>query len=186
MIKHGARLGKVWAQKAHVSKKIVLYVKGVTVKYRELHSTKSFLVSQRQVAQTILYSSERKNPQGKRREKIEQGARLAEALKKAHNTNTKFHCREVTITLEDYKIFLYISKITISKTILHIGQHPVNVKTTRKGKRKRRREGKKKRKRKKRRKRKEKRTEKEGLKSFPLEAHRPLRICSLAQFHQWA
>ena len=29
---------------------------------------------------------------------------------KSHNTNTKFHFREVTITLVDYKIFLYISK----------------------------------------------------------------------------
>ena len=143
---------------------------------------KPFLVLQRQAAQTILHSSERKNPQGKRREKREQGARLEEALKKSHNTNTKFHCREVTITSEDYKIFLCISKITISKTILHIDQHPVKAKTTRKGKRKRRREGKKKKKRK----RKEKRTEKSGLKSSPFEAHRPLRIRSLAQFHQWA
>ena len=121
MIKQGARVGKLWAQKAHVSQKIVLYVKGVTIKYRELHSTKSFLVPQRQAAQTVLYSSERKNPQGERREKREQGARLAEALKKSYNTNTNFHCREVTITLEDYKIFLCISKITINKTILHIG-----------------------------------------------------------------
>ena len=147
---------------------------------------KSFLVPQRQAAQTVLYSSEIKNPQGKRREKREQGARLTEALKKSHNTNTKFHYREVTITSEDYKIFLCISKITISITILHIGQHPVKEKTTRKGKRKKRREGKKKRKRKKIRKMKEKRTKKAGLKSFLFEAHRPLRIRSLAQFHQWA
>ena len=167
MIKQGARLGKVWAQKVHVSQKIALYVKGVTVKYRELHSTKLLLVSQRQEAQTGLYSSERKNQRGKRREKKEQGARLAKALKNSHNTNTKFHWREVTITSEGYKIFLCISKITISKTILHIGQHLVKEKTTRKGKRKRRRkekrkergEGKKKRKRKKRRKRKEKNRE---------------------------
>ena len=31
MIKQGARLEKVWVQKAHVSQKIVLYFKGVTV-----------------------------------------------------------------------------------------------------------------------------------------------------------
>ena len=31
MIKQGARLGKVWAKKSHVSQKIVLYLKGITV-----------------------------------------------------------------------------------------------------------------------------------------------------------
>ena len=66
-------------------------------------------------------------------------------MKKSHNTNTKFHYGEVTITSEDHKIFL--SEITISKTIRHIGQHPVKEKITRKGKRKRRREGKRKRRR---------------------------------------
>ena len=136
--------------------------KGFTVKYRELRSMKPFLVPQRQATQIVLYSSERKNPQGKRKEKREHGARLAEALKKSHNTNTKFHCREVTITSEDYKIFLCISKITISKTILHIGQHPVKAKTIRNGKKKRRREGKKKRRRKKRRKKKEKKDRESG------------------------
>ena len=111
----------------------------------------------------------------------EQGARLVEAPKKSHNTNTKFHYREVSITSEGYKIFLYISEITISKTIRHIGQHPVKAQTIRKGKRKRRREGKrkrrgegkKKRKRKKRRKKKEKRIEKAGLQSFPFEVAAP-------------
>ena len=93
----------------------------------------------------------------------EQGARLAEALKKSHNTNIKFDYREVTITSEVYKIFLYISKIIISKTIRHIGQHPVKEKTT----------SKKKRKRKKRRKKKEKMTEKTGLQSFPFEVAAP-------------
>ena len=52
----------------------------------------------------------KKNPQGKRREKRKQGARLVEGSEKSHNTNTKFHFREVTITSEDYKIFLYISE----------------------------------------------------------------------------
>ena len=62
-------------------------------------------------------------------------------MKKSHNTNTKFQYREVTITLENYKIFLCISKITVSKNVLHISQHSVKEKTTRKGKRKRMREG---------------------------------------------
>ena len=35
---------------------------------------------------------------------------MVEALKKSHNTRTKFHCREVTITSKNYKIILYISK----------------------------------------------------------------------------
>ena len=65
MIKQGALLENIRAQKAHVSQKIVLYVKGITVKYKELHSMKSFLVSQRQAAQTVIYSSERNNPQKK-------------------------------------------------------------------------------------------------------------------------
>ena len=117
MIKQGALLEKIRAQKAHVSQKIVFYVKGITVKYKELHSTKPFLVSQRQAAQTVIHSSKRKNPQKKK----EQGAQLAEALKNSHNTNTKFHYREVTITLEGYKIFFCISEITISKTIRHVG-----------------------------------------------------------------
>ena len=53
MIKQGARLGKVWVKKSHVSQKIVLYFKGVTVKYRGLQSTEPFPAPQRQVAQTI-------------------------------------------------------------------------------------------------------------------------------------
>ena len=64
------------------------------------------------------------------------------ALKSSHNINTKFHYREVTITSEDYKIFLFISKITVSQTVLHISQHLVKEKTTRKGKRKERGRGK--------------------------------------------
>ena len=46
------------------------------------------------------------------------------------------------------KSFSTSQEITISKTVLHIGQHPVKAKTTRKGKRKRKRERKKRRKRK--------------------------------------
>ena len=84
----------------------------------------------------VPYSSERKNPQGKIRGKRKQGARFPETLKKSHNTNTEFHYKEVTITSKGYKISLCISKITIRKTILHIGQHPVKTKATGKRKKK--------------------------------------------------
>ena len=61
-------------------------------------------------------------------------------ISKELQLNTKFHYMEVTSTSGDYKIFLRISKITISESVLHICQHPVKAKTTRKGKRKRGRE----------------------------------------------
>ena len=126
-----------------IHKGLFFIFKEVTVKYKELHSAKSPLISQRQ---TVLCSSEWKNPIRKKKKR----ARIS-ALKKSHNTNTKFHYGEVTITSEDYKIFL--SEITIRKTIRHIGQHPVKVEITRKGKIKTRREGKRKRRREEKRKR---------------------------------
>ena len=132
----------------------------------------------------------KKNLQGKRREKRKQGARLVEALK-SHITQIQmfskklyFHFKEVTITSEDYKIFLYISenynqqsrslhlkKLQSAKpfptSIDHDRPTLVKEKTTRKGKRNRKggRRGK------------EGRTsimEKAGLKSVPSKAYRPL------------
>ena len=91
--------------------------KEVTVKYKELHSAKPPLISQRQAEQTILCSSKRKNPTRKKKKRVR-----SLALKKSHNTSTKFHYREVTITSKDYKIFLCILKITVSQTILYISQ----------------------------------------------------------------
>ena len=98
-----------------------------------------------------------------------------------------------------------------TSTILYIPEDhyrptPVKAKTTRKGKRKRKGKGRRrrrikrkemrrrKRKGRRRRKRKGMRGRKEGrkgimeeagLKNIPSEAYRPLRICSLVQFHQW-
>ena len=95
-------------------------------------------------------------PTGKKKRKERARSLIDKALKKSHNTNMKFHYREVTITSENYKIFLYISKITVSQTVLHISQHPVKAKTTRKGKRKRRREGERKRRRKRKKRRRKK------------------------------
>ena len=61
-------------------------------------------------------------------------------MKKSHNTNTKFHYREGTVTSEDYIIFL--SEITIRKTIRYIGQHQFKAKITIKGKKKENERGK--------------------------------------------
>ena len=136
---------------------LFLIFKEVTVKYKELHSVKPPLISQRQAAQTVLCSSERKNPTRKKKIRAR-----SSALKRSHNTDTKFHYGEVTITSKDYKIFL--SEITISKTIRLIGQHPVKAEITRKGKRNRMREGRRegKRKRKREGKKKRKRKKKSG------------------------
>ena len=138
-----------------IHKGLFFILKDVTVKYKELHSTKPPLISQRQAVQTVLCFSKRKNQIRKKKKRAR-----SSALKKSHNTNTKFHYGEVTITSEDYKIFL--SEITISKTILHISQYPVKAKTTRK--RKRRKEGKRKRRREEERKRKKRRKRKEKKK----------------------
>ena len=45
-----------------------------------------------------------------RKKKIIEKARssIGRSSEKSHNTNTKFHFREVTISSKDYKIFLYI------------------------------------------------------------------------------
>ena len=51
----------------------------------------------------------KKNPQGKKREEKARSS-VGRNFEKSHNTNTKFHFRDVTITSEDYKIFLYISE----------------------------------------------------------------------------
>ena len=113
-------------------------------------------------------------------------------------TKSFFTSQKITIS----KVVLRISKkkkFTIRRVVLHIGQHPVKVKTTRKRKegRKGKRKRKKMRKRKGRRRRKRKGgigrkegrigiMEKTGLKSFPSEAYRHLRIHSPFQFLQWA
>ena len=126
-----------------IHKGLFFIFKEVTVKYKELHSAKPPLISQRQAAQTVLCSSKRKNPTRKKKKKAR-----SSALKKSHNTSTNFHYREVTITSKDYKIFLCISKTIVSQTVLHISGHPIKAKTTRKGKRKIRRERERKRRRK--------------------------------------
>ena len=99
-------------------------------------------------------------------------------ISKELQLNTKFHYMEVTTTSENYKISLFISKITVKRKPFFTSAYTLSrQKTTRKGKRKRGRESekeegrgrerkrRKRRKRKKRRKKKEK-TEKAVLKSF--------------------
>ena len=117
-------------------------------------------------------------------------------ISKELQLNTKFHYMEVTITSENYKISLCISKIKVKRKPFFTSAYtPSRQKTTRKGKRKRgrasekekgrgrERKRRKRRKRKKRRKKKEKRR-KRYLKVFS--STPPLRIRSLAQFHHWA
>ena len=121
---------------------------------------------------TVPYSSERKNPQGKRRGKRKQGARLPETLKKSHNTNTELHYEEVTIASEGYKISLCSSKIQLAKPFFTsantLSRQKPREKGRREGKRKgrgrrkRRREGKRKRGRKRKKEEKKKRYRESG------------------------
>ena len=136
----------------------------------------------------------------KRREKRKQGARLVEA-RKSHITQIHNLISGKLQSPQRITKYFFTSqkKITISRAVFHIGQHPIKAKTTRKrkkgrkGKNRKKKRNRKKRKGKKRRKgrrkrkrkggigRKEGRTgimEKAGLKSFPSEAYRPLRIRS--------
>ena len=99
-------------------------------------------------------------------------------ISKELQLNTKFQYMEVTTTLENYKVSLCISKITVKRKPFFTSAYALSrQKTTRKGKRKRRRESAKEkgkgreRKRRKRRKRKKRRkkkgkTEKVVLKVF--------------------
>ena len=153
----------------------------------------------------------KKNPQGKRREKRKQGARLVEALKSHITQIQNFISGKLQSPQRITKSFFTYQKITISKVVLHISKNynqqshsshqstPSQGKNHKKGKEKEKEKGKEKEneKEKKRRRRKRKRgmgrkegrtgiMDKAGLKSFPFEAYRPLRIRSPVQFHQWA
>ena len=109
MIKQGARLGKVWVQKAHVSQKIVLYFKGVTVNTED-YSQWSRSLHLRDKRHKQFSTPQKEKPTRKKKRKEKARSSVGRSSEKSHNTNTKFHFREVTITLEDYKIFLYISE----------------------------------------------------------------------------
>ena len=87
-------------QKAHVSQKIVLYFKGVTVN-AENYSQRSRSLHLKDKRHKQFSTPQKEKPTR---------SSVGRSSEKSHNTNTKFHFREVTITLEDYKIFLYISK----------------------------------------------------------------------------
>ena len=76
-------------QKAHVSQKIVLYFKGVTVNAENYSQRSRFLhLRDKQHKQFSTHHKEKPTRKKNRKEKA----------------------REVTITSEDYKIFLYISE----------------------------------------------------------------------------
>ena len=80
MIKQGARLEKVWVQKAHVLQKIVIYFKGVTVNTGD-HSQRSRSLRLRDKRHKQFPTPQKEKPTRKRGEKRKQGARLVEALK---------------------------------------------------------------------------------------------------------
>ena len=109
MIKQGARLRKVWVQKAHVSQKIILYFKRVTVNTGD-YSQRSCSLHLRDKRHKQFSTPQKEKPTMKKKRKEKAMSSVGRSSEKSHNTNTKFHFREVTITSEDYKIFLYISK----------------------------------------------------------------------------
>ena len=189
-------------QKAHVSQKIVLYFKGVIVNTGDYSQRSRSLHLRDKRHKQFSTPQKEKNPQGKRREKRKQGARLVEALKSHITQIQNFISGKLQSPQRITKCFFTSQKITISKVVLHISkklqlakpfftsQHPVKAKTTRKRKRRKRR---KREKEKKKEKRKEKEKEKRGdrekigeegimekarLKSSLFEEYRPLRIRS--------
>ena len=50
----------------------------------------------------------KKTHKKKKKRKEKARSSVGRSFEKSHNTNTKFHFRDVTITSRDYKIFLYI------------------------------------------------------------------------------
>ena len=109
MIKQGARLRKVWVQKTHVSQKIVLYFKGITFNTEDyIQQIRSLHLRDKRHKQFSTPQKEKPTRKKKRKEKAR--SLVGRSSEKSHNINTKFHFREVTITSEDYKIFLYISE----------------------------------------------------------------------------
>ena len=108
MIKQEAQLGKVWSQKAHVSQKIVLYFKGFTIN-TENYSQRSHSLHLRDKRHKQFSTPQKEKPTRKNKRKEKVRSSVGRSSKKSHNTNIKFHFREIIITSEDYKTFLYIS-----------------------------------------------------------------------------
>ena len=109
MIKQGAWLRKVWVQKAHVSQKIVLYFKGVIVNTED-YNQRSRSLQLRDKRHKQFYTPQKEKPTRKKKRKDKARSSVGRSSEKSHNTNPKFHFKEVIITSEDYKIFLYISE----------------------------------------------------------------------------
>ena len=200
-------------QKVNVSQNIVLYFKGVTVNTGD-YSQRIHSLHLRDKWHKQFSTPQKEKPIRKKKRKEKARNSIGRSSKKSHKTNTKFHFREVTITSEHYKIFLYKKlqstksfstsqkkKITISKVVLHISKKK-NLQSAKlfftlansqkeKEKEKEKKNEKRKEEEKDKRGDREKRgeegiMEKAGLKSFPSEVYSPLRIRSPVQFHQWA
>ena len=143
-------------QKAHVSQKIVLYFKGVTVNSKD-YGQRSRSLNLRDKRHKQFSTPQKEKPTRKKKGKEKARSSVGRSSEKSHNTNTNFHSgklqspQRITKSLFTYqkitisKVVLHIyKKITISKVILHIGQHPVKAETTRKRKRRKRRKRKRK------------------------------------------
>ena len=130
----------------------MLYFKEVTVN-TENYSQRSRSLHLRDKRHKQFSTPQKENPQEKKKRKEKARSSVGRSFEKSHNTNTKFHFRDVTITSRDYKIFLYIlenynqqsrsphhKKITIRNAFPTLADHDrptlVKAKTTRKGKRK--------------------------------------------------
>ena len=94
-------------QKAQVSQKIFLYFKEVTVN-TENYSQRSHSLHLRDKRHKQFSTPQKEKPTRKKKRKEKARSSVGRSSEKSHNTNTKFHFREVTITSEDYKIFLHI------------------------------------------------------------------------------
>ena len=87
MIKQGARLGKVWVQKAHVLQKIVLYFKGVTVNTVD-HSQQSHSLHFRDKQHKQFPTPQKEKPTREKKRKEKARSSVGRSSEKSHNTNT--------------------------------------------------------------------------------------------------
>ena len=125
-------------QKVNVSQKIVLYFKGFTVNTGD-YSQRIHSLNLRDKRYKQFSTPQKEKPIRKKKRKEKARNSIGRSSEKSHKTNTKFHFKEVTLTSEHYKIFLYRKlqsaksfstsqkkKITISKVVLHISKKNYN------------------------------------------------------------
>ena len=126
----------------------MLYFKEVTVN-TENYSQRSRSLHLKDKRHKQFSTPQKEKPTRKKKRKEKARSSVGRSFENSHNTNTKFHLREVTITSEDYKnlslhlrklqsakSFSTSQKITISKAFPTSADHDwstlVKAKTTRK------------------------------------------------------